>query len=210
MKSTTVAEFIIYDDILLVMDMLGKPVDETYFRSLKKILETPKTDPDLFESIVNAPFRDGVRAGLLYLGLLQMTLVNTKTNMVDRIALSDTEPAHGAVRMSVLPFKAIRIPISHERNLIVKAIRSGEPQSTSDWQYLFTPALTAEEAHFNQAGAGAACSFVYPLKGVGDGGALTYSFYQPINVISQETKDFMQQYTDIAAKYLSSPPRKLL
>lgn len=191
-----------------LMTTFGKPLDHSYLKDLKKILAEPKNDPDLFEAIVNAPFRDKVKAVQLHLGLLQMTLVNTQTNMVDRIALSDTEPAQGAVGVSVLPFKAIHVPYDYKKNLIVKAIRTGQPQSTSDWQYLFIPALSPEEARFNQAGAGVACSFIYPLLGVGDGGALTFSFYQPLNIVSDDIKDFMRAYTNLAIKFLSTPPRK--
>lgn len=202
--------FYIADDILLIMNKLGTAGNKTYLKILRNILELPNDDEALFEAIVNAPFHDRAKAVHLNLGLLQMTLVNTKTNMVDRIALSDTEQAHGAVDISVLPFKSIHVPFDYEKNLIVKAIRSGKAQSTSDWQYLFIPALTPEEARFNQAGAGVACSFVYPLIGAGDGGALTFSFYQPIEFIQAEIQEFMQMYTTLAAQYLSSPKRKLL
>lgn len=184
--------------------------DNAYLEALENILQSAKDDPSLFEAIVNAPFQDKAKSVLLNLGLIQMTLVNTKTNMVDRIALSDTEPAHGAVDISVLPFKAIHVPYDYQKNLIAKTIKTGKRHSTTDWQYLFIPALTPEEARFNQAGAGVACSFVHPLIGAGDGGALTYSFYQPIELVSDDTKTFMIEYTKLAAKHLSSPPRKLL
>lgn len=186
------------------------PSSNLYAASLKKYLDGAINDPDLFERIVNAPFQDTMKSVLLSMGLLQMTLVNTKTNMVDRIALSDTEAAKNAVRLSVLPFKAIHVPYDFEENIIVKAIRTGKPQLTQDWQYLFIPALTPQEARFNQAGAGVACSFVYPLIGAGDGGALTFSYYQPLDVIGKDQRDFMQTYTTLAASFLSSPPRKLL
>jgi hypothetical protein len=192
------------------MDISDKFEISSFLESLKKTLSAATNDTELFEAIVNAPFYDGITAALLYMGLLQMTLVNPETQMVDRIALSDTEPAHGAVKASVLPFKAIHIPAESEANYIVKAIKTGHPQSTSDWQYLFIPALSPEEAQFNQAGAGAACSFVYPFHNVADGGALTFSFYKPLEEIENQTKDFMKAYTRMASEFLSNPPRQLL
>src|SRR5207253_8708356 len=74
------------------------------------------------------------------------------------VCSSDLTPAaDGAVKMSEKPFADIKIPLAHKRNIIAKAIASGEPQMTADWELLFVPALSAQAARYNQAGAGIEC-----------------------------------------------------
>jgi hypothetical protein len=156
----------------------------------------------LYKAIVDLPFEHRIEAAQLYLGIIVLLLTNKRTGMIDRLALSNTEFAEGTVNMSALPFKAIKIPLDFEGNAIAEAIRSGQPQSVADWQYLFAPALTPEEARFNQAGGAIAYSAIYPLKNVGDGGALIYSYYQYPENISRDHHHFMEAYTKIASEHL--------
>jgi hypothetical protein len=102
--------------------------------------------------------------------------------------------------MSAIPFKEIRIPINYTGNFIARAIKEKHYMITSDWQYLFNPALTPEEAHFNQAGGGISCSVIYPLNNVLDGGAMIFSYYEPIERIGKEHHTFMSRYTLIVQK----------
>jgi hypothetical protein len=176
--------------------------NDVYFAQLRERLNAAKNDHQLFETIVNAPFTDRRRAALLGLGLLGFLLVDKKTRTIDRMAISDTNLARGAVRMSVTPFKNIKIPLNYKGNFIAEAIRSERYQQTSDWQYLFAPELTPEEARLNQAGAGIACSFVYPLTYARAGGALVFSYYLPIDKIEREHHDFMRTYTKLVTASL--------
>src|SRR5690606_36603501 len=106
-------------------------------------------------------------------------------------------PAQGAVTMSAKKFEEITIPIDDSENIIAKAIRSGSFKQTADWHYLFTPDLTAEQARFNQAGAGIASSVVYPLD---KKGALIFSYYMLPSKIGPDQHDVMQAYADIVTK----------
>jgi hypothetical protein len=178
------------------------PEDAPYYSSVQSGLTGHVSDTALFHSIVNAPFTDPVQATLYDLGIVVLLLVNKKTNTIDRIALSDTPQAHGAVKMSEKPFNTIKIPADYKGNIIAEAIRSGKPHHTGDWQYLFTPALSAQAARFNQAGAGVECSFVYPLIGARDGGALIFSYFQPFSNIEPRHRTFMQFYSQLAADKL--------
>jgi hypothetical protein len=128
-------------------------------------------------------------------------LVNKKTGNIDRVALSDTNSAKGAVNISDKPFKEIKIPLDYTKNIIAKAIASTKPQATSDWKYLFTPDLSSSSARFNQAGAGIECSHVYPLT-ARDGGALIFSFYQPMDQIGTKQHAFMDRYSNLVDSYL--------
>jgi len=178
------------------------PFDDAYYDELARQLQAPNTDRQLFKSIVNAPFADKMHAVMIDLGIIVLLLVNKKTQTIDRIALSDTEAARGAVRMSARPFHHIKIPLDYPHNVIARAIRTGKPQHTEDWRHLMAPAMSAQSAHFNQAGAGIEVSFVHALRGVRDGGALIFSFYQPLAAISDEHDTFMQRYTTLVEQSL--------
>ena len=173
-----------------------------YFQAMEHLLAKTTNDKDLFEVIVNAPFHNKLHTTTLDLGIVVLLLADKKEGVIKRIALSDTEPARWAVKMTPLPFHEIKIPSDNKTNIIAKAIKTNEPQYTADWKYLFIPALSAESARFNQAGAGMACSYVYPLIGAREGGALIFSFYQPPDQIKNKHRSFMKKYSEIAAKAL--------
>jgi hypothetical protein len=173
-----------------------------FISKLDNLLSENSNDSDLFKAIVNAPFNDRHHATLLSLGVVVLLLVNKQTNTIDRIALSDTEPATGAVSMSAKPFHQIKIPVNHKGNLIAQAIATNRYQQTDDWQYLFVPELTPEEARFNQAGAGIGCSVIYPLE-CRDGGAMIFSYYEPPQKIGAKHHDFMEQYASTVCRRLT-------
>jgi hypothetical protein len=171
------------------------------YSRLKELLNTPSVIQDIREAVVNTPFNDKVNAAFLGLGIVVLLLKNNQTNDIERVALSKTEQAAGAVRMSAKPFKDIIIPADYEENFIAKCILTGRPQQTDDWQYLFIPGLTAEEARFNQAGAGISCSFIYPLKKTG--GAMIFSYFANLSEMGETQKEFMKKYSELADAALS-------
>jgi hypothetical protein len=175
-----------------------------YYNTLEHLLSSMHSDRELFEMIVNGPFHNKLHTTHLDLGIVVLLLVDKEGRTIDRIALSDTEPARWAVKMTPMPFHDIKIPLDDETNILAKAIKTAKPQKTSDWKYLFTPALSPEAARFNQAGAGIACSYAYPLPGARDGGALIFSFYQPLDHIQIKHLDFMEKYSEKAAKALAN------
>jgi len=170
--------------------------DASYFAKLEARIDGAKTEQELFNAIVDVPFEDKVSAALLGLGIIVFLQVNKKDKMIDRIALSSTQPAEGAVRVSAKPFDEIRIPLDYVTNSIAQAIKTGDYQKTADWQTLFTPALDPKEARFNQAGAGIGCSVVYPLK-ARDGGALIFSYFLLPDDIGSEQHLFMKTYSQL-------------
>jgi hypothetical protein len=173
-----------------------------YFQKIEEILSTATARAELYKAIVNAPFHDLRQTTHLDLGIIVLLLANKGKGTIDRIALSDTEPAQGAVKMSEKPFNDIKIPLGHESNIIAQAIATGEPQNTHDWQLLFVPALSKEAARYNQAGAGIECSYVYPLKGK-NGGALIFSLFQPGSLIDDSHRAFMQSYAELVGSFLN-------
>lgn len=175
-----------------------------YMHELRTSLSHVKSDSELFNRIVNAPFSAKNKGRPLGLSIVVLLLVNKSKGVVQRVALADTESAKGAMEFSVKKFHEIEIPLSDKRNAIIMAIKEDDYQTVADWQYLFTPALTAEEARFNQAGAGIATSVVYPLTGARDSGALIFSYVIGADDISKQYHRFMESYTQLVAKRLTT------
>ena len=171
------------------------------YQELKHALGAARTDRELFKKIVDAPFTYKPEMAFLFLGIIVFLLVNKKDGTIDRIALSDTELAQSTTNVSAVPFRDIKIPADDPENIIATAIRIGKSQDTTDWKYLFTPALKPEQARINQASAGIAYSAVYPLQ-VRDGAALIFSYFQYQEGIGAPQQDFMQRYASLAADQL--------
>jgi len=172
------------------------------FKELKQGLKTVKNKRDLYDKIVNLPFQYKIESALLFLGTIVLLLVNEDTKTIDRVSLSNTPFAKGSQRRSSKRFEDIKIPINHTRNIITLVVKSGKPQQTTDWKYLFVPELTAQEARLNQASSGIGFSAVYPLK-TKRGGALIFSFFQYADKIDEKHHEFMRQYSSIVEDSLN-------
>ncbi len=175
----------------------------------KSLLQATSHTNELYKAIVNIPFDNRVQSTNLGLGIVVLLLSNPENKTLDRIALSDTELAAGAVKMSAKPFHEIKIPLDQKSNILIQAIQSQRYTKTTDWATMFTPVLTAQEARFNQAGAGIDCSVVYPLlvQNATDSsaiGAMIYSYFEPLNHISKAHHEFMESYTTIVAAFLAN------
>lgn len=174
------------------------------FDQLEMALDKAKPDSELFHAIVNEPFMFKVETTLMSLGIIVLLLVNKKTKTIDRIALSNTKLADLTKRRSAKRFEEIKIPLGHPENIIAQAIETGTPQGTADWQYLFVPELSAQDARFNQIEGGIGYSAVYPLIGVRDGGAMIFSYFQYPEKIHTKQEQFMERYAQLVAKKLGS------
>lgn len=167
-------------------------------------LAKPADAQHLYKAIVNAPFKDKLATTILGVGIIVLLIKNQASGTLDRIALSQTEQAEGAVSISVKPFTEIRIPLSAHDNALIQAMHSQEHRILTDWKYLFIPALTAQEARLNQAGAGIDCSVVYPLNDYENGGAMIFSYYEPMSRLTNVHHDFMRTYSTACAKALQA------
>lgn len=178
------------------------------FLQITHSLDEHITRDALLQAIVDVPFTDKLHATELGLGIMVLLLVNEKEGTLDRIALSNTERAKDAQDISAKPFHEIRIPLDRDDNQLVTAINSHQPQFTDDWATMFVPELTPEEARFNQAGAGIACSALYPLVTFGQEkacGALIFSYFEPLSTIDDIHRAFMETYADtVAAKLVEA------
>lgn len=156
----------------------------------------------LAATIVNAPFAYRAEMVALGIGIIVFLVANKETGQINRIALSRTELAEGTVRISQKRFEEIIVPLDYKENIISQAIHTNKPQMTDDWQYLFAPALSPEQARLNQAGGGIACSYVYPLKFDGGGGALIFSLYKFADKVGKAERDFMSGYSHAVSRCL--------
>ncbi len=175
----------------------------SYLDSLKKSLERATDVDDLYDKIVNAPFLSRLDSGALFLGIVVLLILNEEDNIIDRVALSDTELADFTQKVSVVNFKDIKIPADDPDNIIAKVIRENRHQSTTDWKYLFTPILDERQARINQAGGGIACSYVYPLISKDLKGALIFSYFQYLHAIGDLHEEFMQSYAALVSDQLA-------
>lgn len=166
------------------------------YDKLRQFLAAAPDGAELEGAIVNAPFTvNKPETALLFLGIMVLLLANKETGTIDRIALSNTELAKNTTDISYKPFEEIKIPLDYDENILVKAIKSNKPQDTTDWRFLFEPALTAEQARLNQASGGIAYSAVWPLSGINDGGALIFSYFQYLQGIGTAQHEFMKCYS---------------
>lgn len=173
-----------------------------YLEMLYKKLESCETRNELFGTIVNAPFLNKYQSTCLDLGIIVLLLSNKDTGMIDRVALSDTELAERAVQISAKPFADIKIPLNHVDNHISQAINTKEMRQTENWEHLFIPALTPEQARFNQSSAGIESSTVMPLA-LQNGGALIFSCFQPLTNITKNHTAFMKTYAGMVSEHLN-------
>lgn len=173
---------------------------DSYFAGLTRQLTAANDKSQSLQTVVDAPFTNPVEAARMGLGIVVLLVLDQKTGIIHRVALSNTELAKGTTDVSVKKFEDIEIPLDATDNIIARAIRSGKPEGTADWHYLFTPALTAEEARLNQAGGAIAYSEVHPLTN--GGGALIFSYFQPLSGADSLQRRFMDFYSDQVSKHL--------
>jgi hypothetical protein len=159
-----------------------------------------------YSVIANAPFKNTVDMGLLFLGFIVVYIVDDKTNEIQLKATSRTEEYKLAVEK--FDFKPTSYHLSFDKdkhNTIVQAIATGKPQTTCDWVTLNRGETAPEVVRINQANSGIACSIIYPLKSAVKG-ALMYNYYQYQEQIGSPQQSFMEHYTKLVSTYLESHP----
>src|SRR4051812_5244626 len=110
--------------------ILSRAVNEAYLSELNSALERASSKVELFEAIVNSPFANRQVSTSLGLGFLSFVLVNKKTRTINRISISNTDTAQGAIDITIKPFHELIIPLNYKGNCVAEAIRSGRYQQT--------------------------------------------------------------------------------
>jgi hypothetical protein len=174
------------------------------YTKLRQTLGSASDDAALYVAAVNAPFEQKVEMAYLFLGIIMVALVDPETNCLLPKAISQTDFVKEIDDMAVIPFDKISIHLDNTENLLVQAITSGQPKTTTDWTSLLNPVMESSQARFTQASGGIAYTAVYPLNGVRAGGALVYSFFERSDKNIAAQNDFMDKYTALVIDVFKS------
>lgn len=181
-------------------------IKEIDYSVLSNSLAAATSLDELQHAIVESPFKDPLVAVQLGLGTVVLLKCDYEAGTLNRVAISNNEIAKGAMRVSKIPFHKIKIPLDYTKNILIEAINTNTPQTTSDWKTLFSPILKPAEARINQAAAGVGTSVVYPLRAESSKqpcGALIFSYFEPVYFIQKPHADFMMKYSDLVRKRLA-------
>jgi hypothetical protein len=180
---------------------------DDYFRELESQLRDCKKVMEWQRCVVDAPFSDPRMAALLGLGLVSLLMVNKPNRTIERIAFTENDISRNIIEMSDKPIEQLKIPLNYPTNFVAKAIRQNHYMITTDWQYLFNPKLSPDQARLIQAGGGIACSVIYPLPHIADKGALIFSFYETIARIGRDHHNFMTRYSSLVQRVFDDLPK---
>ena len=151
----------------------------------------------LTERIVNSLLFD---IGFIRLDykIIVLTLIDTQSNLLKRVALSTTQEASITQEVTPVPFEKIEIPLNASNNLLIKAIKTNKTQHTTYWPDIFKPALSNKEAIRNQKSSGIKTSMIYPItikkKPIG---ALILSMKKNYTEVTEEEKKVIVAFANI-------------
>jgi len=177
---------------------IDKKTIDALWRLQKLILDTPDFE-SVVSRIVNAILKE---LGYLKLGyrILVLTLIDHEKHVLKRITLSQTNEAMNALEASPIPFGQIEIPLSAEDNLLIKTLAEKKVYVTHYWPDIFHPVLSDEAALGNQNAAGIKTSLLYPLIVKEQAiGVMIFSLVKSETEVTQEEKELISRFTDIAA-----------
>jgi hypothetical protein len=158
----------------------------------------------VYSVIANAPFKNTIDMGLLFLGFIVVYIVDSQTNEIQLKATSNTEEYELAVERFDFKPKSYHLNFDKDKdNTIVQAIATGKSQSTCDWVTLNRGETAPDVVRINQANSGIACSIIYPFNSAVKG-ALMYNYYQYQEQIGSPQRAFMERYTELVSTYLGS------
>jgi hypothetical protein len=152
----------------------------------------------LYAAIANKPFENTVETAYLFLGFICLYIVDEANGVVSVGAVSDTEQYRMSIEGYNFDVNTFKLALSDEQNSIVRAINTGDPQSTDDWTTVSRPQAPEGAARLNQANSGIAFTIVYPFVGK-TRGALMYNYFQYQDAIGEQQYAFMRQYTDLVS-----------
>ncbi len=138
--------------------------------------------------------------GYLQLGyrIIVLALLNEGEGVLERVAISSTEEAQKAIKLSPVPFKDIRIPIYETENLGIKAMREKSIYKTRNWYDILQPVYSQEQAAIVQQAVGIKSSMIYPISFRGKPiGVLIFSMVKEYEEVTEEESDLLDGFTDL-------------
>jgi len=141
------------------------PYSEKIFKSLWEITKVVLETVDFQEAVQKV-----VNIVLSELGDLKygydaivLSLLDTKTNELKRIAISSTDIASKFLKLTPIPFNKITIPLSASENLAVKSILENKIQTTTKMTDILYPGLSKEWIESLQENLGTKTGLVFPI-----------------------------------------------
>lgn len=164
---------------------------------LEKIILDSLDFKEVVQKIVDSVLSE---LGYLRLGyrIVVLTLLDERTQTLHRISISQTEEARKALEITPVPFSEINIPLSAEKNILVKSIFEKVPFTTHDWVDILYPSYTPEDAKRVQQAIGIKTSMIYPIMSRDKAiGALIFSMVKDESEVSESERDLIRNFTDV-------------
>jgi hypothetical protein len=176
--------------------------EKSYYDQLRKLLNVPVPKAELYQTIVDAPFRDPLSATYIELSALTLWLVDPASRMLTPATVSDASQVARALKQLEIPFADIRIPIEVPHNFLTNALGTHKKRRTDDWADLLLPVLSPQSARLAQAEAGVISNTIAPLR-AGDSGVLVFHFFNHPET-PEHNHDFVRFYTSIVETALNA------
>lgn len=138
--------------------------------------------------------------GYLQLGyrIIVLALVNKSSGFLERIAISETAEAKEALKLSPVPFREIRIPLSETNNLSIRALQDKVSYQTRNWYDILRPVYNSDQAAIIQKGVGIKASMVFPLIFRNESiGILIFSMNKDYDEVTEEENDLLRGFVDL-------------
>jgi hypothetical protein len=176
---------------------------EVLYKELEQALLAAKTDrATLYKAIVEEPFVHDRAMGLLFLGFISFFVLDDEQQMIVVAAATDNEYYHQSVDNYDFKLSDYKLPLTATDNSVVRAITTGEPVSSDNWDSFRRPQIEEGVARLNQADGGIGYSVVYPVAGKIKG-ALMFNYYQFPEAIGAAQEGFMQRYSELVSAALA-------
>lgn len=101
------------------------------------------------------------------LGLGILALIDDKSGLLNRVAMSRTSRGNLAKQVLPFPYEQLSIPLNYSQNLMIKAIQEQKLQVTRNLHDVFVPVLDEKISRDIQVAVGVKTSLVYPVKARG-------------------------------------------
>jgi signal transduction histidine kinase len=147
------------------------------------------------KDVVNEALKELSKYGY---SILVLSLIDPQKGVLKRISISSTEQAKKELQYSPIPFGSIEIPLGHEENSSVQAIKSGKFIATSRLADLLTPVIRPDLADEAQKSAGIKASLVFPVTVEGRTlGTMIFSMSKKFEDVTQNELTLLNSFTDL-------------
>lgn len=178
-------------------------LSDSLYTDLERELQVADTDTrSLYHAIANAPFDHDRDMALLFLGFISFFVLDEEKQAVVTGSFTDNEYFQHSVADHNFDPTTYKLPLSLTDNALVKAITTGKPVSSDNWDNFKRPEIEEGIARLNQAAGGIGYSVVYPVAGKIKG-ALIFNYYQFPESIGDLQSDFMARYSNLVSSALA-------